>query len=351
MVNKKVIGYGLLAIMGFSMFSVILFMPHASLIDRKHKMANVLLFTTEKETALTRSLKIDEEAIDLTLLTSDGMSDFDEDLLKDIDVIIIDRYMPEKTEDLILLRRYINGTTDNLGLIMFGVFLNDEEKDNDFSDSQINAISDLLPVSLSSDTETSTNETSEANYKIQAALEPDIEQEKAENREESHILVRDIAWTSGPLISRRLVVEAKSDATIIVESIDGEYTVLAERKLDDEGGLVIFYSMIVNGKNEADKQFNGPFVLWPYFNYLMYVSVFHVHPDFQDSDIQSYAQWPYSPIPHLTEIIMWFSMIAVLWVITFYWFVKMRKKNIPQDSKLRDVVPVENSEKSQESES
>lgn len=351
MVNKKVIGYGILAILGFSMFSVILFMPHASLIDRKHETANVLLFSSERNSALTRSLKIDEEAIDLTILTSDDMSDFDEDLLKNTDVVIIDRYMPENTDDLTLLRRYINGTTDDLGLIMFGAFLNDEEVDDDYTDTQIDAISDLLPVSLASDTETSTNEASEAHYKIQAALEPEIEQEKAENKEESHILVRDIAWTSGPLISRRLVVEAKSDAKIIVESIDGEYTVLAERKLDNDGGLVLFYSMIINGKNEADKQFNGPFVLWPYFNYLMYVSVFHVNPDFQDSDIQSYAQWPFSPIPHLTEIMMWFSMIAVLWVITFYWFMKMRKKNIPQDSKLREVVPVENSEKSQESES
>ena len=69
-----------------------------------------------------------------------------------------------------------------------------------------------------------------------------------------------------------------------------------------------------------------------YFNYLLYASIFHVKDDFSDNDIESYGEWPFSPIPHTVDIIVWFTMIAILWVITFYWYFKMRKIVIPEKS-------------------
>jgi hypothetical protein len=228
--------------------------------------------------------------------------------------------LPQSQSALLPLIEHVDGTLGNTGLLFFGALNDDAEEGDDFTASQIELISPILPVHLDVDFNSSTSETSDVDYKIQVAMEKTIEAQKTNNRASSNILVRDIAWTSCPLISKRMQVEKKVSTTQIIESIDGIYSLLSEWDLSAQGGgRVIAYSVVLNG-------YNKPFVLWPYFNYLMYVSVFHVKADFSDDNMNSYAEWPYAPIPHGIEIVLWFLMIGVLWVVTIYFFLKMKKK-------------------------
>ena len=301
---------------------------------RDHEKAKVIFFSDDKDSPLLTSLEIDSSIIDLVILTEINIDDkLDADLLENTDVIVIDSFMPEKAEDLHLLKSYVNGTNGKLGLIFFGGLKNDKEEKDDFSDLQINLISDLLPVKLDSDYKVSTDDTGEEDYKIQVAMNSDIEEEKNTDKEDAHILVRDIAWTSCPLISKRMLVETRSKGTQIIESIDGDYAILSEWDIKN-GGTVLVYTIFVDG-------YNNPFVLWPYFNYLIYASIFHVKPGFSDSEIESYAEWPHSPIPHIREIILWFTMIGILWVITFYWFFSMRNKKLPEVTPPSDDSKIE----------
>ncbi len=324
-IPKKTIVKLLISSVCIIVFVAVLFSVPSITIRRDHGQANVLLFSKGDDTSLTTSLQIDTEAINLTIITQSNIdSNFNEDLLAYTDVIIIDRFMPSKISDLHILRAYINGTNSSIGLIFFGGLKNDLTKPDDFSDEQINMISPLLPATISPSYQVSPDDTSDASHKIQISMNKNIENQVLTDREHSNILVRHIAWTSSPLISKRMLIRSidmNPSAIKIIESIDEAYSIISEWTLSNNGGTVILFSMLIT-------EYNNPFVLWPYFNYLMYVSVFHVKSDFSDNNIESFAEWPYSPIPHLIEIIMWFSMIGVLWVITFYWFFKFKNKKI-----------------------
>jgi len=310
-------------LVGYVLFSVIIYSIPIEEV-RDHDQASVILFTNKKDSSLITALEIDSTVIDLIILTEKNVDEkFNENLLKASDVVIIDRFLPENENKILLLKSYINGTNSDLGLIFFGGLKNDKEEDDDFSDLQITLFSDLLPVKLNNDYDVSTDDTSEEDYKIQVAMNNVIEEEKNTNKENAHILVRDIAWTSCPLISKRMITETKSKGTQIIESIDRDHSILSEWDID-EGGTVLLFTLLING-------YNNPFVLWPYFNYLIYASVFHVKPEFSDSKIESYAEWPHSPIPHIREIILWFTMIGILWAITFYCFFSMRNKKYPDE--------------------
>jgi len=324
-ISKKNLAILLIGIVGFTVFVAVLFSVPSITINRQHEQANVVLFAKSEDSSLITSLQIDSEAINLTVITKDTINTkFNEDLLNHTDVIIIDRYLPTNTNDLHLLRGYINGTNSSLGLVCYGGLKNDPSEADDFNDEQINILEPLLPASITPDYNVSSSDTSDDEYKIQIAMHNELQDQLSTDRQNANVLVKYISWTSSPLISKRMLVPStalKTSATGIIESIDGKYSILSEWTLAGNGGTVILLTLLIDG-------YNNPFVVWPYFNYLMYVSVFHTKADFSDNAIESFAEWPYSPIPHLLEIIMWFSMIGVLWVITIYWFLKFRKRSI-----------------------
>ncbi len=316
---KKLIVLITIVIISVASFSAILFSSPKIFKQREHEVANVLLFSKGKDDSLIDSLGIDSDAIHVTIITKDNIDQkFNEFLLLGTNVVIIDGYMPEKTKDLQLLINYINKKKGEIGLIFFGGLNNDEIEEDDFSNMQINMISEILPVELGTNYKVSTDDASQAERKTQVTLNIEIENQKLSDKANSNVLVKHVEWISSPLIGKRMMVKSRSSATQIVETIDGGYSISSEWDISG-GGTVILYSMLIHG-------YNDPFVLWPYFNYLMYVSIFHAKSDFSDSEIESYVEWPFSPIPHTFEIILWFSMIGCLWVITIYLYFKMRKK-------------------------
>ena len=84
-----------------------------------------------------------------------------------------------------------------------------------------------------------------------------------------------------------------------------------------------------------DAEMNTAFKLWPYFNYFMYLSVFYCSNSFDNANLETYAQWPYSPIPHEREATIWMTFVAVLWVFNFALFFSLSRKkkadtNVPE---------------------
>jgi hypothetical protein len=280
--------------------------------------SNVILFSRNSDIPLIDSLLVDQDAISLEVVTPDSYDKKILDDLNEYDVIIIDRFLPQNLNELQTLKSHIDGTRANKGLIFFG-FL-----ENDFHSLQIQTISDLLPVKINPhyNDQISTNDTSQEDYKVQITLNNDIA-----NISENSI-VKLVAWASCPLIAKRLIVENKTENNGIIDSLHSFWegfilkeirnSLISEQKVGTDGGKVLFFSMEIDENNK-------PFVLWPYFNYLMYVSIFHVKPGYDDNNIETYQAWSFSPIPHMTEILLWFSMIAVIWIITFYLYFKFKK--------------------------
>ena len=55
-------------------------------------------------------------------------------------------------------------------------------------------------------------------------------------------------------------------------------------------------------------------------------------------EIESYADWPWSPIPHQREAIIWMVFVGSLWVFNFTLFFVLRRK-----SKKRDLAKSDSS--------
>ncbi|MHA1699924.1 MAG: hypothetical protein ACTSWN_13870, partial [Promethearchaeota archaeon] len=75
----------------------------------------------------------------------------------------------------------------------------------------------------------------------------------------------------------------------------------------------------------VDNEWNKPFYLWPYFNYFIYQSAMYLS-NHSANEIDTYAKWPYSPIPHETEATIWMIFVAGLWVFNFVLFFSLGKR-------------------------
>jgi hypothetical protein len=275
------------------------------------RLANVLLFSNADQSPLITSLGIDREAINLTAITNVTVAGMSltafNSTLNSTDVIFIDRYIPDAATYLSLLASHVNGTFGNAGLVMFGFF------PDDVGFGSVDVLAPFLPITLQSNisTQISTGDTGDAGYKVQVGVADPLPAGSA-------AITRHIGWTSCPAASRRLVVDAKPAASKVIEASDIGFegdSILAEWNATTNGSHVMFYSTIISG--------NKPFYLWPYFNYLMYVSVFHSIAGYPESAIESYADWPYAPIPNPFQELLWFllvsGMAAVTIIITVYY--------------------------------
>ncbi|NMC06766.1 MAG: hypothetical protein GYA24_16230 [Candidatus Lokiarchaeota archaeon] len=265
---------------------------------RPSRAANVLVFSASPSSPLITSLGIDRDAINMTVITNSTMESITlarfNSTLHATDVFFIDRYLPGEVPYLHLIASHVNGTIRNAGLVMFG-FLPDDE-----GFASIGVLAPLLPVMLGTNisAQVSTSDTGDAGYKVQVGLVTPVPAGSA-------IVARHIGWTSCPAISKRLVVDTKPGTSKLVIASDIGFTgtaIIAEWNASSTGSHVMFYSMILD--------LNKPFYLWPYFNYLVYVSVFHATTGYPDDAIESYAEWPFAPIPNPVQEILWFLLVC-----------------------------------------
>ena len=153
---------------------------------------------------------------------------------------------------------------------------------------------------------------------------------------EDTLFVQSIAWQSCPLLRHRFSTFAKKQgANTLVEVPDTKEPLIVIGNLKDytdinKNIMVMFISTGVAqyydySRNET-KEMNTAFKLWPYFNYFMYLSVFYCTNSFDRNNLETYAQWPYSPIPHEREATLWMMFVAFLWVFNFALFFYLGKK-------------------------
>jgi hypothetical protein len=183
------------------------------------------------------------------------------------------------------------------------------------------------------------------------------------------ILQRSVVWESSPLVKERIFVkDAPSDAKVLVyrpeqgrvaplKFLKGEPLVSYRAQ---GAGKILWVSMVV-GLNTAEfanyttqgagpywervkipnsgvdhtVEANKPFYLWPYFNFFLFQSARFLGGGLSTTDIDTYAEWPFSPIPHQTEATLWMTFVAGLWVFNFVLFFTLGRK---KKSAGREVV-------------
>lgn len=156
--------------------------------------------------------------------------------------------------------------------------------------------------------------------------------------------IQSIAWQSCPLLKQRFSTFAnKKGANTLVEVPDTKEPLIVVGNVKDFTTInkniqVIYISTgldVYKTEDGQDAEMNTAFKLWPYFNYFMYLSVFYCSNSFDNANLETYAQWPYSPIPHEREATIWMTFVAVLWVFNFALFFSLSRKkkadtNVPE---------------------
>ena len=332
--------------------------------------ANVLIFANATVGPLTVSLGLDEK-IHVSVFNGNGSVNDSADLhaidfVNDVDVIIIDGYLPEDTDELNYLMSNINGTLATTSVLFFG---------GNYSFESIEFFSRILPIhffyakeklndTLSEFFEDQTGETDEPfqdyfnlimetnnEYEIKSSeIQISTSDEQDEildvegmDEEDQSMYVTRIAWQSCPLLYDRIrTYSAKTEEgaqTLVEVPNTKEPLVVTWQTPENENVQVIFVSTGTGTYFEFNKEdgtyneneWNVPFKLWPYFNYMMYAMVFDLY-GLEDNLIESYALWPYSPIPHAAQATIWMIFVASLWVFNFVLFFSLGKKKKKRNS-------------------
>ncbi len=298
-------------------------------------VTKVAVFSKKTDTILLSALRLDSSRMKVEgFITPESLpgynfSQFDA-LLSEVDVILVDRFLPANISYLHRMVEYINGSRATHGLIMFGVLNGTAPQSQlqlppqpplpDLNSDQVPVISPILPVELTPNYTSSTNDSTRFDFKIQTKLHESIQ--------EDEFYLQDIPWTSVGAISYRTVTAPKPSATPILVSIEGEYSLISEWTPVNEG-TTMFFSMEITEENLG-------FTRWPYFNYLIMACTLHANPQLNDSAIPGYADWEYSPVPKGSQIVVWFGLVGTLWIASFFIYFTMRKKT-REDPKYNQV--------------
>lgn len=361
--KKTLKSYFLLSVIGLgfiiTLTSPMVFVSAAT--DRAdHPVANVLLLTNntiDDQNALWVSLGLDNKINTTTYLnplaeTGNATSDLTSLNFDFIDAVIVDSYLPEGAE-LEFLIEHINGTQAETGLIFFG---------GNYTESSIYAVDDLLPIEflvqkpelnatiyelyqnqtglpsipgggyfdyvydITDPYEVQSNEIQVAVSDAQDSLSPD----------DKSIYVKRIAWQSCPLLYERIFTyytKIDEGAKTLIEVPNTLEPLVSKWEYNGDPDIEVLYCSpgtadLWNHEDEALEEWNTPFHLWPYFNYMVYLMVFDVSnlAELPDENIETYAEWPHSPIPHDREATIWMIFVAALWVFNFLLFFTLGKK-------------------------
>ena len=340
--------------------------------ERTMPGVNVLLLTNNTDSVIATSLGLDD-TIHYSQYT-EGVNSTDDLLALDyskFETIIADSYLPDNLTVLHKIKSAINGTDDDLGLIFFG---------GNYSENALLTFSSILPVEfvinrgalnhtiveffieqsgfpIFTSTEYYAQLYEQTNFfeiqtdDIQVSVS---DEQEALTEEAQSMYVTRIAWESTPLLYERILTYAKKpSADTLIEVPDTKEPLVVTWDHDWDGdntsSQVIYVSPGIatiwdytDGKND---EWNTPFHLWPYFNYFLYMMVYDIK-GLEPAEIESYAEWPWSPIPHRTEAIIWMVFVGSLWVFNFTLFFVLRRKSKKRDLAKNDSSPnLENTEK------
>lgn len=261
----------------------------------------------------------------------------------DYDVIVMDSFMPLGYQNIWDIMAMVNGSVAHKSLLFFG---------GSYPELELEEFSEILPVdivlhrltlnsTLSEIFEDTTGQLEAGfdeylNYSFNTISEynnksDQIEVEIATASEGSVFDSPGIAWGSCPLLKDRIqTYGAKPGAQIVIQRPSTKEPVIVKWTVSSPasgraGDQVMYISTGTLNPKDTD-EWNKPFYLWPYFNYFMYVTLYHLKVDYEDDAIESYADWPFSPIPHEREAALWMIFVASLWVFNFVLFFWLGRK-------------------------
>jgi len=363
-IKVKTMVMGLLLLSSSCIFTHIAFPKVSASQLRMMPIANALLLTNNSNSVLATSLSLDD-FIHYSLYV-EGVNSTNDLLVLDYnnyDTIIADSYLPDNLEVLYKLKGAINGSEADLGLIFFG---------GNYTENALITISSLLPVEFVIDRGLlnttiiefyleqsgilvfATDEFYKRLYDQTNFFEiqtNDIQvsvsdEQKALSEENRSMYVTRIAWESTPLLYERILTYAKKpSATTLIEVPNSKEPLIVtwdqDWNGDNESSQVIYISpgvaSIWDYTEGEEHEWNTPFRLWPYFNYMLYMMIYDTK-GLEPEEIESYADWPWSPIPHRQEAIIWMVFVGSLWVFNFTLFFVLRRK-----SRKRDLAKSDNS--------
>jgi hypothetical protein len=143
-----------------------------------------------------------------------------------------------------------------------------------------------------------------------------------------HPILDNIQWNSVPTI--RNYTDIQLTGTILLEtSADSSDPGITLASTSDNNRLIVFNFF-------PDMDFNGELVEWPYFNYMLYLTIMST----VDEPVLTYAKWDYSPVPHTLDTILLGVSVLVTAAITIVGFIFVRKYSKRNPVKAKDLEGV-----------
>ena len=145
----------------------------------------------------------------------------------------------------------------------------------------------------------------------------------------SYALNSYIDWNSAPDIKvRNMSIINPSDLNISVKRIVDVYPVSKNLEIKTYSKPILMEMAKGNGNvilftGWLEKNANIDFKVWPYFNYLLYTMIF----ESLNLRYQTYAAWPFSPVPHLMEQLILLVVVISLAILAISGFVVVKKKS------------------------
>ncbi len=165
---------------------------------------------------------------------------------------------------------------------------------------------------------TTTNNVLQNNMSLPVPVEPVIE----------HPILDNIQWNSVPTIAN--YTDIQLTGTILLQtSAVSAHPGLALASTKDDNRLIAFNFF-------PDIVFNSELVEWPYFNYMLYLTIMST----VDEPVLTYAKWDYSPVPHtLDTVLLGISVLLTALITTagFIYAKKYSKKNPIKEKDLKEM--------------
>jgi hypothetical protein len=174
--------------------------------------------------------------------------------------------------------------------------------------------------------------------------------EEGEFQESANVVTRTVTtdhplasfdWSSAPAAEKvTLLPELDTGTEILLANDTGFGTygepLLVHRQVGD--GDVLLYTPWLTLSNPGEEpQTNRELTLWPYYNYFMYKSARYLG----NQDAYTYAEWTYSPVPHLEQQIIIGLIVLAVGISTVASYRTVRKKSREEGEVLTEIERAE----------
>ncbi|MHA1909922.1 MAG: hypothetical protein ACW98Y_21700, partial [Candidatus Thorarchaeota archaeon] len=158
--------------------------------------------------------------------------------------------------------------------------------------------------------------------------------------DQSHPIMT-IDWSSAPPTETMSILPAlgASSTTLLANDTGfgtGGAPILVHTTLGS--GNILLYTPWLNLNATAEaSQVNYELVLWPYFNYFLYSSSVYL----SSQSPLTYAEWDYSPVPHIEQQIVIGLLVFVIGIVTYSSYRGMKKKSKEKKEILSEIERAE----------